>query len=443
LKIHYNADNLDESFYKKSLVRFLRRPVKNNLTTNHMRKAFSFCLLTILLFCAARTFGQASTISNDSLFSKVLNEQRDFWIKLPENYNPKAKYKYPVVYLLDGKSLQNSLVTVYDNYWGHYLPNMILVGVSNRKNRTRDLTISKISNRNGAVFNQESGGAKNFTDFLESELIPYIEQQYAASNYRTLIGHSYGGLFTINTLIHYKHLFTNYIAIDPSLDWDNQKLLNEAKLILKEEDFSDKSLYISLAAEQLHMFDGSVTIENIMKDNSEFTLFARSIVEFSEYVQSQNELNIVYKVYPEDLHGTVPLPSIRDGLVSLFDWFQFKDPTKYNNPDTTIDELEELLKIQEEIYSKHFGEPTPPMIEELFNGYGYMNLQMGQPDKSKFFFKKQITFYPNSPGGFEGLARYYESKGDYSNAINTMTQAYKLSRTDYHKEELSKLKMKQ
>ena len=27
--------------------------------------------------------------SNDSLYSKTFNEQRSFWVQLPENYNPK------------------------------------------------------------------------------------------------------------------------------------------------------------------------------------------------------------------------------------------------------------------------------------------------------------------------------------------------------------------
>lgn len=411
-----------------------------------MRKSFQFLLILILCFSSCTiVLGQETNVVSDSLYSETLNEQRHFWVKLPENYNPQTTYKYPVVYLLDGMSLQTALTTVYDNYWGHYLPNMILVGVSNKENRTRDLTTSKIESRHGAAYNQETGGAKKFTQFLEFDLIPHIEKRYASSNLRTLIGHSYGGLFVVNTLVHHKELFDNYIAIDPSLDWDDQKLMTQAKTLLKESDFSKKSLFISLAAEQLHMFDENVTVENLMQDSSEFTLFARSIVDFSEYANSQNQsgLNVVFKVYPEDLHGTVPLPSIRDGLVSLFKWFQFKNPPKYNNPETTIDELQELLKNQEEIYTKHFGVSTPPMIEELFNGYGFMNMQMGQPEKAAFFFKQQIEYYPKSAGGYEGLAGYHESKGEFSVALEYMTKAYQLSKSEYHKEQISKLKQKE
>jgi predicted alpha/beta superfamily hydrolase len=49
--------------------------------------------------------------------------------------NPNSEEKYAVIYMLDGFSLKSTPEAVYDNYWGNYLPHMILVGVSNR---TRD-----------------------------------------------------------------------------------------------------------------------------------------------------------------------------------------------------------------------------------------------------------------------------------------------------------------
>ena len=49
----------------------------------------------------------------DSVYSELLEEDREFWIKFPENYNPDSSTKYPVVYLLDGFSLKNRLETVY------------------------------------------------------------------------------------------------------------------------------------------------------------------------------------------------------------------------------------------------------------------------------------------------------------------------------------------
>ena len=378
----------------------------------------------------------------DSIYSNILEESRDYWVKLPDNYNPNSGMKYPVVYLLDGFSLRNSLETVYENYWGHYLPQMILVGISNRTNRTRDLTTSQIKMRRGSVMNAETGGAEKFTQFIEIELIPFIDKTYPTTPYRTLIGHSYAGLFTINTLINYSHLFNNYIAIDPSIEWDNKKLLIQAKEKLETKNFKGKSLFVSLAAEQLHMQDEKVTIDNIMEDTTEFSLFARSIMDFSTFAttQKQNGLNFSWKVYPEDLHGTVPLPTIRDGLVFHFKWFQFRSPQKYNNPNTSIATISELLTKQEEIYTSHFGYPSPPMVEELFLGYGFMNMQMGQPDKALMFFEKSIHYYPKSVDGYGAIAEYYESKEEYQKALEYALKAFELDRSDYYGDMVERLK---
>lgn len=404
-----------------------------------MKKSTLLILIISSLFIFnQKLIGQSKSTAQttiDTLFSKTLDEYREFWVKLPENYDFNNNQEYPVVYLLDGISLQNSLETVYDNYWGHYLPHMILVGISNRTNRTRDLTTSKVNMRRGSSFKKESGGAENFTEFMENELIPYIDNKYRSLGHRTLIGHSYAGLFTINMLINHKHIFQNYIAIDPSLDWDNQKLLKEAKEKLTSESYKGKSLFVSLAAEQLHIWDEEVTMENIMNDSSEFTLFARSIIEFSNYTKSQkkNGLNFSWKVYNEDLHGTVPLPSIRDGLIFLFEWYQFKSPQKYNNPATPIEELVSLLKKQEQIYSQNFGVPTAPMISELLSGYGYMNMQMEQYEKAFMFFQMNIKYNPKNPTAYEAMADFYEFQKDKENTLKYLNKAFNLSGENYYK----------
>lgn len=376
----------------------------------------------------------------DSIYSNILGEKRDFWVKFPDNYDPSSNEKYAVIYLMDGFSLKSTLEAVYDNYWGHYLPHMILVGVSNRKNRTRDLTTSQIKMRRGSAFDYETGGAETFTKFMEEELIPYIDSKYPTIAYRTLIGHSHAGQFTINMLMNHAHLFQNYIAIDPTLDWDNQKLLKQAKEKFKTEDYNGKSLFVSLAAEMLHIQNESITIDNVMSDTSEFSLPARSIIEFSQLAKSQNQLNFSWKVYHEDLHGTVPLPTLRDGLIFLFEWYQFKSPQKFNNPETPIEELVSLLKEQEQIYTENFGVPTAPMVDEMLNGYGYMNMQMGQPEKAFMFFEMNIKQNPNSANAYDSMAEFYESQNDKENALKYLNKAFELSGKDYYKERIEALK---
>jgi tetratricopeptide (TPR) repeat protein len=80
------------------------------------------------------------------------------------------------------------------------------------------------------------------------------------------------------------------------------------------------------------------------------------------------------------------------------------------------------------------------MIEELFSGYGYMNLQMGQPEKSKLFFSEYIKYYPKSAAAYEGMSDYCSSQKDTENALKYMKMAFEISKSDYHKEKIKKLK---
>jgi hypothetical protein len=379
----------------------------------------------------------------DSIYSKILNENRDIYIQLPESYTADSEETYPVVYILDGDVLLPTVVNVHDYYSGGFMPEMIIVGISNSTNRTRDLTTSKITSRRGMPYNEENGEADNFLEFIETELIPYIEGKYPVTNYRTLIGHSYAGLFTIYTLLNQPELFANYISIDPSLDWDDQKIVKQAESIFLKNNFKGKGLFMSLGG-QLHMQNTEITIDNVMQDTSEYTLFARSNVGLSEFVKKNKSigLNFYWQFYPNDLHGTIPQPSIKDGLISLFEWFQMENMDKINSPETSIEELLKVINHREEKLYDHFGYQVPPYPEYLFNMLGYMNIDMEQLDKSKMYFEQAIKYYPKSANAYDSMADYYESIDDYQSALKYVTLAYQKSGNEYHKERLDALKKK-
>jgi predicted alpha/beta superfamily hydrolase/uncharacterized protein YozE (UPF0346 family) len=410
-------------------------------------------ILTIGLIILIQQFGNAQTNQNqqflqkvgviDSIYSQTLKEYRKIYIQLPSGYNPEKNLKYPVVFLLDGEMFLPTLSDVHDYYSGGFMPEMVLIGISNEKNRIRDLTTSTIRTQYGMSFNDENGEAENFSNFIENELIPYIENNYPVTNYRTLIGHSYGGLFTIYSLLKHPHLFANYLAIDPSLDWDGQKLLNEAHGILSTQKFENKSLFISLSG-QLHMQDSKVTIDNVMQDTTGFTMFARSNIAFSNVVRqnAKNGLSFDWKFYPRDLHGTVPFPSIMDGLISLFEWYQWEKTDKFNSPDTPKEELLGIIKQREKKLKDHFGYAEPPYPEEILNMSGYMNMDMEQLEKAKMYFELAIEYYPESANAFDSMADYFEAQGDFTNAIKYVNKAFEISGSDYYKQRIEELKAK-
>ena len=292
-------------------------------------------------------------------------------------------------------------------------------------------------------FTEENGEAAIFSKFIEKELIPSIEKKYPVTNYRTLIGHSYGGLFTLYMLLNKPQLFANYLAIDPSLDWDQQKLLKEAELVLVTEQYENKSLFISLSG-QLHMQDSKVTIDNVMQDTTDYTLFARSNIAFANIVKqnTQNKLSFNWKFYPQDLHGTIPYPSMMDGLIACFEWYQMENTDKINKFDTPKEVLYDIVKYRERKLQKHFKYSQPPYEEELLNMLGYMNMEMQQFEKAKMYFEFSLEYYPNSVNAYDSMSEYYEKQNDSASAIKFLSKAYDLSGDNHYKQRIELLKSK-
>jgi predicted alpha/beta superfamily hydrolase len=422
--------------------------IKNNKMTNGLKN-----LLIITLIVCSQQLVKAQVNQNqqylqktgvlDSLYSEILEESRKFYVQVPFSYNAEKDQKYPAVFILDGETFLPTVNDVQNYYSGGFMPEMVLVGIANDKNRVRDLTTSTITTKYGMPFNEKNGEADNFRKFIQEELIPFIESKYPVTNYRTLIGHSYGGLFVISTLIHQPNLFANYLAIDPSLDWDNQRLIKESEEIFKNQDYKNKSLFMSLSG-QLHMQNSEITIDNVMQDTTDYTLFSRSNITFSNIVKqnTDNGLSFYWKFYTKDIHGTIPFPSIMDGLISLFEWYQMEKTDKINSFDTPKEELFSIIKHREKKLKEHFGYDEPPYPEELLNMSGYMNMDMQQTEKAKMYFELAIEYYPESANAYDSMADYYEAQNDITNAVRFVQKAAELSDNEYYKNRIQELKNK-
>ncbi len=391
--------------------------------------AYSLCAQdNVTLAC----FKDAAT--EEIVPSRVLGEDRRIWVQVPSDAKPYERF--PVVYVLDGGEQMAALATVHHYYWGNYLPRMILVGISNQENRNRDLTPTKVKG-------MKSGGAEKFITFIEKELMPYIDEKYATTPHRTLIGHSHAGLFTIATLVNHTDLFNNYIAIDPSMYWDDQRFLKTSLNKLDHVHFENNSLFIALAS-PLDRSDESIGMDEVMRTNSPHSILARSTLTFCNAVRAKSSeaLRAQWKYYPDDIHGTVPLPAMIDGLRFAFEWYQLKNASLYNSPETTIETLKELIDERERVLSKNFGYPTPPGSEELFTIGAQMYLQMEQENKAGFFFEQAAKFYPRSEEAQGNLADFYLESDEPLKAIEYLEKAYELSGNMAYHQQLKKLQGK-
>lgn len=190
-------------------------------------------------------FGVIRTIQ-----SADLNEKRVLNIYLPNGYHSDSAKIYPVVYVLDGSANEDfphiaGLVQFLNMY--AIMPNSIVVGIAN-VDRYRDFTHETNSEEDLERL-PTGGGSEAFINFLENELIPYIDLEFNTDGHNTIIGQSMGGLLVAELLLKKPHLIKDYIIVSPSLWWDDQSLVNSAPTKLKTQDLSGKQVFLSLGTE--------------------------------------------------------------------------------------------------------------------------------------------------------------------------------------------------
>jgi predicted alpha/beta superfamily hydrolase len=97
---------------------------------------------------------------------------------------------------------------------------------------------------------QKLGGAAGFLSFIENQVIPYVDQKYRTiPTERGFLGHSYGGVFGLYTLLNRPHLFQKIAALDPTSVVAKGTLLSKLKEIGPQTKFNSR-LYIALGTQE-------------------------------------------------------------------------------------------------------------------------------------------------------------------------------------------------
>lgn len=206
--------------------------------------------LAVLALAAPATAAQPIVMgTGHDLRSKVLSETRRINIYLPAGYATGAK-TYPVIYLLDGGEAEDfhhitGLAQV--GAMNRYLEEVIVVGVAG-VDRRRDFT-APATDPQDLRESPTSGGAARFRRFLADELRPHIAASYRTDGRSALMGESLAGLFVVETFLKEPALFTNYIAISPSLWWDGNSLAKASPALLASHATARHRLYLGLGDE--------------------------------------------------------------------------------------------------------------------------------------------------------------------------------------------------
>jgi len=413
----------------------------------------AFILIAVVLFFSCNKKDNQAKESNaikigvtDSLFSRELSEQRKIWVYVPDNYKKGSKTLYPVVYLLDGDGhfysvagMIHQLSMVNGNT---ICPEMIVVGIPNT-DRTRDLTPTHVDINffSGDSLKEKSGGGGRFLDFIEKELIPYVEKTYPAAGYRTFIGHSYGGLSVINALITRPEVFNNYVAIDPSLWWDNQRFSQYADSVLSVKKFDRRSLYLGVA----NTLEEGMSINIVREDTSRSSAHIRSILSFAEKLEKNkdNGLNFQWQYFNDDDHGSVPLITEYNALRSQFSWYRLPKLDRFfdKSKNAAADDMVKVLTDHYKEVSNRLGYNTFP-AEGLVNSLGYYFMNEKRFDFAVALFDMNITNYPNSSNVYDSRGDCFLARQDSLKALEYFKKAVEISPNTISQKKIDQLKQK-
>jgi hypothetical protein len=355
---------------------------------NLIRLLSGFAVLLIVSTAAIAQQGTGA-VKSFGIKSAVLGEERVVLVRTPAGYETN-KLRYPVLYMTDGDAhMGHTASTVEFLTRNGRISDLIVVGVTNT-DRTRDLTPTKSANKNPAGELQwpTSGGADNFLKFFETELIPAIEKDYRVQPYRILAGHSFGGLFAIHALVSKPGLFNSYVAVSPSLQWENEATLKRAEEFLKNQKEMNVTLYVSLGYEPGGIGD--------------------SFEHFKAVLEKTNIKGFQYQVehLTDEDHGSVVLRSHYAGLRKVYEGWQ-------GPRDLKSGAVLGGLKGADEHYAKlsaRFGYAIP-VPEALINQMGYQYLFDSQPEEAIAVFKANVERYPDSANVYDSLAEAYERGG--------------------------------
>ena len=138
-----------------------------------------------------------------NIYSRILEENRDFFVWLPSGYNANLSKRYPVIYMLDGQNLIDPKTSFAGRDWQvdemvtrlikeHKLKEIIIVGINNSKDRLEEYSDSV----KGEIYRQ----------FMIKDLKPFVDLKYRTltDNKNTAVmGSSMGGLASF--ILAWKH----------------------------------------------------------------------------------------------------------------------------------------------------------------------------------------------------------------------------------------------
>ncbi|WP_242548561.1 alpha/beta hydrolase [Pseudomonas putida] len=262
------------------------------------------------LFFAGLAHAAPVTLDGTEQWTMKSAQGREYriMVSLPEGDVPWTG-GYPVIYLLDGNAYFPAFHAAKRAQ--ERLRGSILVAIGypsdtplDFERRAFDLSPPQPAERNVPP----QGGQDVFLDFIEKRLMPEVNSRFKVDqDQRSLVGHSFGGMFAVYTLFTRPALFQHAVAISPSLWWRDRYLLEHERTFTQRAH----SGQIDLTHSSLNLLIGDREMPQEIQD-------ARSLQLRLEQL-SQYGLRSDFQIEPGEDHMSAPFrvaPRVLDELMS-------------------------------------------------------------------------------------------------------------------------------
>lgn len=348
--------------------------------------------LTGIFFLSVITFSSEGSASTSFQFhSELLGEETTIRVALPESYPHSTDFEYPLLLIMDGSTQFNHIAGNVE-FLSTFaeIPDMIVVGVS-ANNRLLNFTHTKIEQ-----FADRSGGASRYAEFLISELIPKLRDDYRVAPHTTVTGHSLSGLYTTYLAINHAESIQAAISISPSLWWDDFAILSE--LEKPSDQAPNVRWFASMATEPNEMAEG----------------FERLRVKLGNIASS----HLIWELqqFDGETHDSTPLVGNVMGLRSVFKGFNAV-------PEVDVKSLEELERYYQEYNAD--SEYKLPMGLHQYNVYGLKATYEGELPWGIEILEAGTKKFPHSEILWDSLATAYRINDEVSAALEASEKAVK------------------
>lgn len=241
--------------------------------------------------------------------SSVYGDEQMITVRLPRGYAKNPDKKYPVLFSVDGGPEQDfellAGVAAEAEFSTSFEP-FILIGIKTEdryKQITPEMTrlpLARLEENFGKKL--APGGAAKFRDYLARDVIPWATKRYRTDR-KILTAASLGGLFVLDTFLERPEMFDDYIALTPSLWWDDGRVVDEAAQELARHAPSDRRIYFTMGDEGV--------------ENRTGTWLSKLVATFQKHAPNGLKWAFVDRSGSEE-HRTMALISWLDAMRTLY-----------------------------------------------------------------------------------------------------------------------------